>query len=291
MSSGAAPSRRHSRRGFEKRLLASFSPVSSVTTRRGEPQKRLQEPVEIGRGLEILAADHMRDALDGVVQHDGEMIARRHVLADEDGVAPSRRIAGDVRFAPLRVEQRPDDGSAGGRERAIHGEALRMGSLGGGHATTAGSRIERGSVGIARRERTDGGGQLSAGAGAAEEKAPLAEPRCRGPVIVEMLRLPPRLPVEADPQPVEILPDRGDEFGPRPPHVDVLDAQQQAAVETCRKLLVQQRRKGVAEMEQAVGARREAEDGLQDGLARVQAFGRLRSSGRRRRAPKAASSV
>ena len=55
--------------------------------------------------------------------------------------------------------------------------------------------------------------------------------------------------------------DRGLEFRPAARRVDILDAQQEAAAAPARRVEIQQRRIGVAEMQIAVRARRKAEDG------------------------------
>ncbi len=55
--------------------------------------------------------------------------------------------------------------------------------------------------------------------------------------------------------------DGGLEFGLAPGQVDVLNAQQQAAVGLTRQIEIQQHRKGVAEMQITVRAWRKAENG------------------------------
>ena len=88
------------------------------------------------------------------------------------------------------------------------------------------------------------------------------ELRERGAVVVEMLGLPPHrlLPFEAEPG--EVFVDRRLELRPAARRVDVLDAQQQPAAGRARHVEVQQRRQRMAEMQMAVRARREAENGL-----------------------------
>jgi len=76
-----------------------------------------------------------------------------------------------------------------------------------------------------------------------------------------MLQLPPHRGFPRDPEPGEVLINGGLEFRLAAGHVDVLDAQQQAAAGLTRQIGVQQRRKRVAEMEITVRARRKAEDG------------------------------
>jgi hypothetical protein len=52
----------------------------------------LEEAVQAGGRIEIPSADHMRDPLHGIIDDNGEMIARRGVLSDDDGIAPTFRV-------------------------------------------------------------------------------------------------------------------------------------------------------------------------------------------------------
>src|SRR5882757_4538811 len=76
-----------------------------------------------------------------------------------------------------------------------------------------------------------------------------------------MLGLPPHRRFPANPEPGEILVDRGLEFRPAARRIDILDAQQEAATAAAREIEIQQRRAGVAEMEVAVRARCKSENG------------------------------
>ena len=76
-----------------------------------------------------------------------------------------------------------------------------------------------------------------------------------------MLGLPPHRGFPGDAEPGEIFIDRGLEFRPAAGGVDVLDPQQEAAAGPARGIEVQQRRTGMAEMQVAIRARREAENG------------------------------
>ena len=58
---------------------------------RRQPEQRLQKDVQIGRCLEIRAAHDMRDALQGVVVNDGEVIGGRDVGPHDERIAPARR--------------------------------------------------------------------------------------------------------------------------------------------------------------------------------------------------------
>ena len=134
----------------------------------------------------------------------------------------------------------------------------------------AGPGIERRAVGIARpgraRRRLLRGN--APGNVAARAEARIDEPResgARRRIGGEMLGLPAHRRLPPEPEPGEILVDGGLEFGAAAGEVDVFDAQQEAARMGPRQRLVEQRREGVPEMQEAVGARREAEDGRHAG--------------------------
>ena len=56
--------------------------------RLGQVEQDLQKSMEIRRRKKIAPAGDISDALAHIVDHDGEMIAGRRVLADEQGVTP-----------------------------------------------------------------------------------------------------------------------------------------------------------------------------------------------------------
>ena len=84
----------------------------------------------------------------------------------------------------------------------------------------------------------------------------------RGAVGGEMLGLATRLSVPVEAEPEQILADRRFVLGPAAGGVDVLEAQQEAPAEAARQRMVEHRREGVAEVEEAVGAGGEAGDGI-----------------------------
>ena len=59
-----------------------------------QAEQRLQQAVDAGRPEQILPAHHVADTLQSVVHGNGEMIARRSVLAREHHVAPQLRRSG-----------------------------------------------------------------------------------------------------------------------------------------------------------------------------------------------------
>jgi hypothetical protein len=74
-----------------------------------------------------------------------------------------------------------------------------------------------------------------------------------------MLRLPPHRPLPVEPEPGEILVDRPFEFGCTAGDVYVFHAQQQAPAECGRHIGIEQGRQRMAEMQEAVRARRETQ--------------------------------
>src|ERR1700722_9812964 len=83
----ACAKRSETRRGVALReLVAALIEDEAVMmiTGLGEPKQPLQEPMDRGRGGEILATYHLRHALRRIVDDDREMIARGRVAALED---------------------------------------------------------------------------------------------------------------------------------------------------------------------------------------------------------------
>jgi hypothetical protein len=72
----------------------------------------------------------------------------------------------------------------------------------------------------------------------------------------KMLGLPPQRCFPLNAEPGEVFKDRGLEFRPAAPGVDILDAQQQSPAALPRQIEILERRIGMSEMEQAVRARR-----------------------------------
>ncbi len=72
-----------------------------------QAQQRLQQPVEMGRVEQILAADDIRHALQRVVVNDGQVIARARVLSGDDGIAKHGRNGRDLAGAGIVPCERP----------------------------------------------------------------------------------------------------------------------------------------------------------------------------------------
>ena len=97
---GSRPGARSSRRPVAADRFRKFSPrvvadqrVMPVAGLR-QAEQALQQPVDAGRPEQVLAAHHVGHALQGVVDHDREMIAGRRFLASEDDVSPGFRPGG-----------------------------------------------------------------------------------------------------------------------------------------------------------------------------------------------------
>ena len=121
-------------------------------------------------------------------------------------------------------------------------------------------RVERrasGSTAIADRAAAD-----LRSSGKARIEQPLRLEHLRGlRVDGKALRLTQHRLLPGDAEPCEILEDGSDILLAAAHDVDVLDAQKEAPAEPARHLEAGQRRKRMAEMQGAVGARGEAEDG------------------------------
>jgi len=83
------------------RRLGEFSPLAIEheavvpVGRRRQAEQGLQQPMDAGRPEQVHAPHDLGHALKGIVDHDREVIAGRHLLAREDDVAPGLRAGGD----------------------------------------------------------------------------------------------------------------------------------------------------------------------------------------------------
>src|SRR5205085_10577122 len=87
------------------------------------------------------------------------------------------------------------------------------------------------------------------------------EPCQRGAITVELRALAPHRLLPSDTEPCQVLVDRLLVVRPAARHVDVLDAQQEAATGRARHVEVDERGERMAKMQITVRARRETEDG------------------------------
>ena len=141
---------------------------------------------------------------------DREVIARRHLLAGEHDIAKLRRVGLDppAMLAPGErsgTRHRRRDVEA---QRVIRREATLFGAFGRAEMA-AGARIQRPDFAL---RRAAGAGDLGLDraprAEAGIEQPCLLEPRERGAIIGEMLRLPADRPVPIEAEPGQILDDR-----------------------------------------------------------------------------------
>src|SRR5215467_4024496 len=212
----------------------------------------------------------MGHALARIVDHDRKVIARRRFLARQHHVAPHLRICRDrSAFIPgTGFDPRQRSGS---RDRRRHVEPQRIGlprrhaplALGGRQrARVAG--VERRALGIARPGRMplalgDEARDLDAALEARIEES--IEPREHRAIVVKMRALTAHRLLPGDAEPRQVFIDRRFVLRPAARRVDVLDAQQEPATGRARHLEIDERGERMAEMQMAIRARREAEDG------------------------------
>ena len=127
----------------------------------------------------------------------------------------------------------------------------------------AGPRIE-GSGGTVRRLGAGGdlGSDPGAGAETGIDELLALQPVQGVGIEVEPLGLVDDLPVPFEPEPEQILEDGVDMLGAGTAGIDILDAQQEAAVALACEIMSQQRRISVAQMQPSGGTWREASDRL-----------------------------
>jgi DNA-3-methyladenine glycosylase II len=236
-----------------------------------QPKKHLKKPVDVSGGEKIAAPGDVGHALAGIVHDDGQMVARRHLFAQDDRIPPALGMRLDEGRRSLRIElgegERPAlKPAVGGIKRTLHVDAQRE-SFTVAHALLdlglcellMQARIERCAF---RVDRIALGRCEDLGA---RGKTGIEEPLCFQPlsglrVDVKVLRLAQDRLLPAHAEPGEILEDARDKLLSAAGHVDVLDAHQKTAAELLRHVETDERRQRMAEMHRAVGARGEAED-------------------------------
>ena len=211
-----------------------------VVSRRRQIEQFLQQPMNRRRPKHIVAADHIADPLQRVVDNHGKMVTRWCVLAGQNHIAPNGRIGGhDAGFAI-----RSDTGLQPGQWSC--------------HLADGGRHVET-PVLLPVLSTTDGVGHLHLETRKRKERRPvrIARPRFSGFgfaslyglrnllaansrrikdvfiiqtierafVVRKMIRLPPNrfLPFQA--QPGEVFVDQSLEFRPTAGNVRILDAQ------------------------------------------------------------------
>ena len=72
-----------------------------MPSRHGQPQKMLQKSMQVRRGQQIYTARDEGDALEGVIDHHGEMVACRCVFACQHDIAKDRGTGNDLTVSEL----------------------------------------------------------------------------------------------------------------------------------------------------------------------------------------------
>ena len=198
------------------------------------------------------------------------MIARRHILALEQKIAPGRGVGANDRLVrPLAIFA-PVQGVRLCGESARHVETQAgaapgrtpNSALGFGHRA-AGSRIKRRAVGILGE--TGGAGNFAARAKTGIDEAARAQSVERARIIAGMLALATRRLGESHAEPGEVDDDGPFILALAAGAIDVFDAQEKAPAACRGHLRIEQRGIGVAEMQEAVRRRGEAKDRLDQG--------------------------
>ena len=78
-----------------------------MVVRRRQAEQRLEQAVDVGAVEQVAAADDVGDTQSGVVDGDGQMIARRRVLAGEDDVAEQAGLGHHLAGDPARTAGPP----------------------------------------------------------------------------------------------------------------------------------------------------------------------------------------
>ena len=223
---------------------------------------------------QVAPAHHVGDVLRRVIDHHRKVVAGRRVLTGEDHVAPGGGIGGDGAGFARRAGAgfRPGE-RVGAFERSRHVEPQRVrhsgghaaGALGGGHCLRI-AGIKRRAVGIARPRRLrlalrHHPRHFGSAFEARIDDPHRIQPGQRRAVVAIVLGLPPHrlLPHEAEPS--QVFVDGALVFPATARLIDVLDAQQQPSARSLRHIGIEQGRQRVAEMQMAVGRRRETENG------------------------------
>ena len=217
----------------------------------GQAEQRLEKTVERRRLAEIGAANHMGDALVGVVDNDREMIRDANVAPCEDDVARRGEKRRAVDGVDARIE-RPRLGQGewtGGGEGAGEIEADRVARTGLGHrAPAAGAGIDRRPRSALLR-RGEGGANLGPGASAGVGEPDRRQPVECGGVAAQMLGLAQHRLGPAEAEPGKILEDRRLVLRAGAAAVDVLDAKKEIAGLDDRQIPGGQGGEGMPEMQ------------------------------------------
>ena len=182
--------------------------------RLGKAKQRLQQAVDRSRSKQVPSTHDVGHALKRVIDHHGQMVARRQIAPAQDDVAPNLRGRRMLRGNGALAKFGPAETRRSGVDRAPHVEAKGR-TLASREASAcfrrreraAGSGIERRAVrvALARGSARD----LRTAAKAGVDQAPLIEAGERRGVVVGVLALPARRRRKAKPEPREVVDNRG----------------------------------------------------------------------------------
>lgn len=236
-----------------------------VVYRRRKTQEHLQEDVDVGRRFHVAAPSDVSHVLRGIVDDDAEVVAGADVLALEDNVAPALGTGIPDLWA---VAQGGADDGEGQHAGFFHGPIGVEAELDGVTAfetldafligkMLAGAGIDGGAV----RVGVFGlGGDIGAGAEAGIDEIALAEAIGGLGVELETLGLDKDWFGPGKAEPFEVLENGFGKFGFTAGDVDVFDAQKHCATNNLGGLPGYERRKGVTEVEEPIGARGETKN-------------------------------
>jgi len=233
--------------------------------RLGKAEQGLQQPMDPRRGQEIAPARDVRHALQSVVDHNREMIARRQIPAAEDHVAPNLRRGRAVRGNGALAIFGPAEMRCDGVDRALHVETKRR-LVAAGETVARLSRGERAARSRIERRPV----RVAPAPGSAPDLRPAAEARVDQALLIEARERPRAVPGmlallarrrEAKAEPGKVLDNGGDKLRLGARAVQIFEPKEDASIDFRGDAFIDKRRIGVAEMKRPIRRRRKAEDG------------------------------
>lgn len=203
----------------------------------GKIEQSLKQTVDVRGDEKVATARDQSDALGGVIENDGQVIAGRNILARQNDVAQQLGLRLLWALAALVPRQRPDlfHGLCEIETPGVSLAAFETATTFGYAAAAAGPGVKR-SVGSMRRRAgsRDLGGNLLTRAKAGIDQVARFELPKGVPVEVETLRLAENRLFPLQAQPGEVPVDGRFEFRPATCNVDIFDTQQEAPAGVCR---------------------------------------------------------
>lgn len=217
-----------------------------------QPEKLLEDHVQVSRGKQIDAADNVGDSLQSVIEDDGEVVAGPDVFADDDGVTEEFGLCQLFPGGGVGPVER-----AGGFQclRQIETQGVGLAVIDtscplGGTEASAGSGINRAVAAVGGLTgRFDFALDVFPRAEAGVEKAFAVQFIGRVPVFFEMLALDAHRLLPFNPEPGEIFEDLAGVVAAAAMKVDVFDPEQKTSAPLFREAEGLQRRVGVTGVE------------------------------------------